>query len=262
VLAIGLAGISIGARAADIYRNDGVSLKDSPVYAPVGSWSGFYFGINGGYGSANEATGLDYFASAPGAVLVNTGQGFNSDGGFFGGQIGYNWQNGFLGLGPNFVFGIEADLQGAGIGDKFQGATTGVGKPVVPAGLAVDGKQSLDYFGTVRGRVGYSFGSALVYATGGFAYGGLRSTVIVDGGAADFARDTTETGYAVGGGVEYHITPAWSFKAEYQYLDFGRQPLNGLFLGSVPTFTNAIDESFHTVRFGLNYHFNTYEPLK
>ena len=30
------------------------------------------------------------------------------------------------------------------------------------------------------------------------------------------------TGYVVGGGLEYAMSPAWSVKAEYQYIDLGR----------------------------------------
>jgi outer membrane immunogenic protein len=118
----------------------------------------------------------------------------------------------------------------------------------------------LDYFGTVRGRLGYAFGSTLLYGTGGFAYGKLHDDICC------LARtfDGTVTGYVVGGGLEYKFNPAWSLKAEYQYINFGRNDatLAGV---SVCTLTGVKceDDAFHTVRIGLNYHFGTgYVPLK
>ncbi len=69
-------------------------------------------------------------------------------GGFGGGQIGYNWQ-GLFGYSP-WVLGVEADFQGSGISDSI-----GYGGDYL--------QTSLNWFGTVRGRVGYSFGPALLY---------------------------------------------------------------------------------------------------
>src|SRR5215468_3091353 len=85
------------AYAADVYR--GGAYKDGPAYAAVDTWSGFYGGVNAGYG-----------------WTANSGD-LSPSGGFGGGQIGYNWQ-GALGLGSRWVLGIEADLQGAGISDS------------------------------------------------------------------------------------------------------------------------------------------------
>jgi outer membrane immunogenic protein len=85
-------------------------------------------------------------------------------------------------------------------------------------------KSSLDWFGTVRGRLGYSFGSTLVYVTGGFAYGGVRDQlgtevtfVNAPGNMSSAAsRNATLTGGVAGGGVEIALSPSWSAKAEYQ----------------------------------------------
>ncbi|HZV21755.1 MAG TPA: outer membrane beta-barrel protein, partial [Hyphomicrobiales bacterium] len=153
--------------------------KDAPLpYVAAVNWSGAYGGFNVGTG----------WLADDGSALLSP------SGGFAGGQIGYNWQ-GVFGMGPNWVLGVEADLQGSGIEDSSSGL-----------------KSSLNWFGTIRGRVGYAFGSTLVYATGGFAFGEVENTVFP-------ARATeTQTGYAVGGGVEYRFNPTWSIKGEYQFI--------------------------------------------
>lgn len=173
--------------------------------------------------------------------------GLSPEGGFGGGQIGYNWQGIWH---PHLVLGIEADIQGAGIEDK---GTDGV----------LNYKSSLDWFGTVRGRIGYAADRALVYFTGGFAYGGVRNSVSNAG--VDYSFSGTATGYVLGGGLEYKITPAWSVKAEYQYINLGKNdPVSagGFAFTSLPT-TTLDDDAYHTVRVGLNYHFGQgFEPLK
>ncbi len=196
------------ANAADMYRapESGGGYKDGPGYVSV-NWSGFYAGVNGGYG---WGTNTDVLSPA---------------GGFGGGQIGYNFQRG------NIVFGGEADIQGADISD------TGYGL-----------KSKMNWFGTVRGRVGYAFNRALVYGTGGFAFGGVNN----DG------YSETQTGWVLGGGVEYKLTPAWSVKGEYQYLDLGASNVVGPLGDGTGNRTQV-----STVRAGLNYHVgNVYEPLK
>src|SRR5262249_48974746 len=74
--------------------------KDGPAYASV-NWAGWYAGVNGGYGWSEHS---DKFA-----ISVVGFKGIDPHGGFGGGQIGYNWQSGYV------VFGVEADIQGAAI---------------------------------------------------------------------------------------------------------------------------------------------------
>ncbi len=167
-------------------------------------------------------------------VGVNGGYGWsdNTDyldptGGFGGGQIGYNVQRG------NIVFGLETDFEGSGVADSGFGD-----------------KSSLDWFGSVRGRVGYAFDRALVYATAGFGYGQVTNDGLSE----------TQTGWVAGGGVEYKITPVWSAKAEYQYFDLDApysSPVGPLGYGA------GNQTQFSTVRVGVNYFVGgIYEPLK
>lgn len=204
------------ANAADLYRAAPGGYKDTP-YAPVATWTGFYAGVNGGYGWTNDSDNAY----------------FKPEGGFGGGQIGYNWQGFYH---PNLVVGIEADFQGADITDSRGGYDS-----------------TLNYFGTVRGRIGYAFERTLVYGTGGFAYGNVEQS-----GYGESYKDT-QTGWVAGGGIEYKVTPAWSVKGEYQFLSLDAKNSDAYSL------TGDTDRSeVHTVRVGLNYHFGNsiYEPLK
>ena len=126
----------------------------------------------------------------------------------------------------------------------------------VPRRLAVPPLQdNLDWFGTVRGRVGYAVGAALLYGTGGLAFGGVDDKLTV--GGTTKADNSTKTGYAAGGGVEYAFNPAWSGKVEYQYINLGTDTVvNG-------SDSANFDHDYNTVRVGLNYHILPgYEPLK
>src|SRR5262249_22306178 len=116
------------ANAADMYRAPEPVMggyKDAP-WMPA--WSGFYIGVNGG---GAWSVDNDKFAKP-----ANAFGGISPSGGFGGGQIGYNWQS------SHFVLGVEADLQGASVEDK---ATDFLGTVA---------KSRLDFFGTVRGRLG------------------------------------------------------------------------------------------------------------
>ncbi len=169
---------------------------------------------------------------------ANAGYGWSANtdyldptGAFGGAQIGYNFQRGHI------VFGLEADFEGAGISDSNTYA-----------------KSEMNWFGTVRGRLGYTFGSALLYATGGFAYGNVENSFL------SWSASETQTGWVVGGGVEYKLAANWSGKIEYQYLDLDASSASG----AGPLGSGAgNDTQVHTVRVGLNYFFNNaYSPLK
>ncbi|MGO8953831.1 MAG: outer membrane protein [Rhodomicrobium sp.] len=170
---------------------------------------------------------------------ANAGYGWSANtdyldptGAFGGAQIGYNFQRGPV------VFGIEADFEGAGITDSN-----------------AYNKSEMNWFGTVRGRLGYTFGKALVYGTGGFAFGDVENS---HAGATPWSYTDTQTGWVAGAGVEYKLTPNWSGKVEYQYLDLSASDWKHVLgLG------NETDTQVHTIRVGVNYFFNTaYAPLK
>jgi outer membrane immunogenic protein len=243
------------ANAADIYQPAGPGgYKDGPVAAPT--WTGYYLGVNGG-GGWGDSNNLIFTDTVPGAG--NAGA-FDRKGGFGGIQAGYNWQGG-LGLGNSWVFGVETDFQGSEINSSFFRTASYFGT------TAFDGRQGVDYFGTVRGRLGYALGNTLIYGTGGFAYGNvitkMHLTATTVGGTTNYLHNAdTETGYTVGGGVEYIFVPGWSVKLEYQYIDLGDQGLSGV--ASNPRIDRTkVENNFNTARIGINYHLNTeYVPLK
>jgi outer membrane immunogenic protein len=60
------------------------------------------------------------------------------------------------------------------------------------------------------------------------------------------------------------VTPKWSVKAEYQFIDLGKNDPVSAVQGPFTNFKVKLeDDAFHTVRAGVNYHFGSvYEPLK
>jgi len=114
---------------------------------------------------------------------------------------------------------------------------------------------SLNWFGTVRGRLGYAYGSTLFYATGGLAYGEVEAKY--GPGTSPYNMSETQTGYVVGGGIEYKFNPAWSMKAEYQFinLDATNQNVSGTVTGPGPLNGSLFSDrsEVNTFRLGLNY---------
>jgi len=106
----------------------------------------------------------------------------------------------------------------------------------------------------VRGRLGYAVGPSLFYATGGLAYGGIKTAF---NGAS---ISETRTGWTVGAGIETPFTllglfgPNWTSKTEYLYVDLGRSTANLNLGGAAAVFTTNVQE--HIFRTGINYHFN------
>lgn len=213
--------------------------------APVANWAGFYGGLNAGGATALNRSSV--------TVAGTPTENFNlsPDGFIGGGQIGYNFQTGAV------VYGLEADIQGSTLRDDRNCLLT-----CVP-GTAANFDQKLEWFGTVRGRLGYSLGATLFYATGGLAYGNVKTRVqeVGGGGGIDATFSHTKTGYAVGGGIESPFDflglfgPNWTSKTEYLYVDLGRATDTYTVSGLNHVLTSQVQE--HTIRTGLNYHFNT-----
>ena len=135
------------------------------VAPPPSNWAGFYLGGNFGGGIGRDRTAFTLAAVGTSTELFNLSpDGFNG-----GAQAGYNWQAG------NWVFGLEADIQASSQRDNRACVQTcnPFAAPIIFA--AYDA--TLPWFGTARGRVGYSVGSTMFYATGGYAYGNVKTKI-------------------------------------------------------------------------------------
>ena len=145
-----------------------------------------------------------------------------------------------------WLIGLEADLQGSAI----KGTTSQTQTPAFLDSTTTSVTKSIDWFGTVRGRVGYLITpTLLLYGTGGFAYGGVDA----------FQQSSTFTGWTAGGGVEWLFAPHWSAKAEYLYVNLTSSGNNGG--GSLWQVSNNIHPQINVVRVGVNYHFNWTGPV-
>ncbi len=188
---------------------------------PVFTWSGFYAGINGGFGFGSYTSGgSNYFG--------------NASGGLVGGTVGYNYQSGHL------VAGIEADLDYSTVGASGS-----------PYGN-VNSYASMDAMGTVRARFGYTFDRTLLYVTGGYAGASVRGTLYDNRFATRYNNSNSSylNGFAIGAGVEYAITQNISVKGEYIFSSFGG---NSFFQNTPDSLNSGLNVS--TIRAGLAYHF-------
>jgi outer membrane immunogenic protein len=253
----------------------------TPIFAPVPvfSWTGVYVGIGGGTGwGNNEYTwNQDATLAAVAAQMLNPGtlpqlgptQGsLPISGGFFGGQIGGNWQV------ERAVFGIQADAHWADI--EGHGSCFDAGA-VATAGISFGCNDKVSSFGTVTGRVGAALDRALIYAKGGLAWeygqhatnptgpfnvmGGNNSQGSITAGSSSQWR----TGWTFGAGVEYAFAQNWSAFVEYSFLDFGTRDANSTHLLSLPNnvppslvipIQATATERFNVVKAGLNYRFD------
>ena len=134
-------------------------------------------------------------------------------------EAGYNWQFG------QFVTGVETDIQASAASDTF-----------------APWQFSNPWFGTLRGRAGVAIGNVLLFGTAGLAYGSL--TVDSPG---NLSETRTTLGWAAGLGGEVGLTPHWSAKAEWLYLDLSDRSF------SVTGTTNGLTANL--LRLGVNYHF-------
>ena len=263
--------LTAAASAADLPRRAAPPPVFTPV--PVFTWTGAYFGINAGYAfdASSRSNGSVFGIPAPFAAVGTTATFRDrSQDGFSGGaQVGYNWQ---LTPGSGVVIGFEADAQYLDFGRNRNSAF--VNGAVAPGFYVTDprGLSSLDYFGTVRGRLGYAFDRTLVYGTGGFAYGDVTQRVGFQTGAPLTyfgSRSRLDTGYAYGGGIEYALptdsflnffrSSAVTVKGEALYYDLGNRTIPVL-----PTYRNinAFATRFQNEgvlgRVGVNYKFGSY----
>ena len=256
---------------------------------PVWTWTGFYAGVNVGYSWGRSNSTLTLSDASSGAALASGNSKFDLDGVIGGGQIGYNWQD------NDWVYGLEADIQGSAEKGSTNftcaggtaavlngpcslghlGDTTPVNIPAFPVSDSLS--ESLDWFGTLRGRLGHTVTpTSFAYITGGLAYGQISATDTVSGTnligpqgtngativpvAASLSNSTIKAGWTVGVGYEGVLVGNWSGKIEYLYMDLGT--VSGSFVTPVVAPSGAFVTSSYSsritdniLRVGINYNF-------
>jgi outer membrane immunogenic protein len=227
---------SIAAQAADLPMAP--VYQPPPVIVPVYNWTGFYFGVNGGYGWGNQE---------PFNILTSRFDNFSVpfSGWMFGGTVGAQIQSGHV------VIGVEADIDWANInGSATVIPTIGGALPGGCLGLVncvTSLTTKISDVSTGRLRIGYALDNWLLYATGGLALLGANTNVSTVGGFACTTALLTAVcsgtdhrlGATAGAGLEYGITPAISAKVEYLYIAAASLEVSHL----------------NEVRLGLNYRF-------
>jgi outer membrane immunogenic protein len=216
---VGVAALTGAAAAADLYRPAPAPYYKAPAYAPAYTWSGFYIGVNGGWG---------WGSSSWDSVSAPTGD-FDISGGVVGGTLGYNYQF------QQAVLGVEGDVDWSDIdGTTFANCVPGC-------------ETRNNWLATVRGRLGYAADRFMPYITGGAAFGNVEAKIPGFPGAS-----SDQAGWTVGGGIEAALVSHWTGKVEYLYVDLGRFDCGTACGATAPDNVN-----FHThlLRAGINYRF-------
>ena len=219
------------------------------------NWTGFYLGANAGVSWNNSS--VDNSFNLDGTAADRLKNKIDSSQAAFtaGGLLGYNYQI------DQIVLGAETDFNYLGFSDSNKRTVDILGGGPVDT---ITGKSSFqaDWFGTIRGRLGYAIDNVLIYGTGGLAYGHMNAdgkvTASLGGNTVETwkgSTDSTNWGWTVGGGMEYGIDN-WSLGLEYLYVDLG----SGQWNGNSALFDNSslkgdANYAFSTVRATVKYRF-------
>jgi outer membrane immunogenic protein len=237
VVGLAAAGISGAASAADLAARTYPKAPPAPYVSPVYDWTGFYIGINGGWGNANNFWTLQ----TPAGNFPEGGT--NGNGGTVGGQIGYRWQTGPA------VFGLEAQGNWANL--------TAQHTSIAAANAGFDNYSNLDAFGLFTGQIGYAWNTVLLYAKGGAAVTDSKYNDVITGtGALVATSSDTRWGGVVGAGLEYAFAPNWSAAIEYDHLFMGNNTNNLTATAGAGLFaTDSISQNVDLVTVRVNYKF-------
>jgi outer membrane immunogenic protein len=219
-------------------------VKAPPLaQAPVYSWTGFYVGAQAGYGFSDNRSSFSGFDAGD----TPPPQSPNGNGFVGGGEVGYNFQFGSL------VGGFEADLSYAHIHGTATGVSAfGVVQPV---------EQDINWLGTIRARLGaVPADRLLLFVSGGAAFGGIGLSSGLNPGVncavtscGSGTISATNSGWTVGGGMEYAWSNQLSLKAEYLFVDLGSASLTYPITLAVSQSTTTSEFRTNIIRFGVNY---------
>lgn len=205
-------------------------------------WTGFYLGLNAGVAWNNSDVDFDSDIAGPFDGLASNIEGDQTV--FTGGvEAGYNWQM------DSIVFGVEADFNYIGF-DESENFDDG-------AGNTANFDFEADWFGTVRGRIGFAADNLLIYGTGGLAYGHAEIDGTVTDGVNTLSGDDSSVnwGWTIGAGMQYAFNENWILGAEYLYVDLGHPDFDLDCTGACGNFDNDVDVAFSVVRAKLDFRF-------
>jgi outer membrane immunogenic protein len=271
-------GLARVAFAADLPT---ATYTKTPVALPTArDWTGYYVGgsLGGAWNATNDSVSPTGCFINPAVLcggpipnnLLRTDTAHMTGAGFAGGgQAGVNWQR------ERWVFGIEGDFSYVGINDSVT-LNRSLVAPLVGSWAHSETDKS-NWLGTFRGRIGVTATPGfLIYATGGLAAGQIRSSSVstfsatADTYAGSFSD--TRTGWTIGGGGEWMISPQWSIKAEYLYVDLGKSTYTdnctaaGICTAPPIAQPAAYQTELHVheniARIGFNFHFGNPSVLR
>lgn len=243
------------------YKIDALSpaapaLAPAPLAAPTKvDWTGLHIGLNGGYGGGENSYPVGGSLALGDVPYSLSGSGKLRNAGFIGGaQIGYDLQ-----FTNRMVVGLEADFDWANV-DGHLGLGGALDTGSASYGAAAAAGTSLDWFGTVRARLGYAVSDPLlVYVTGGWAYGRTDTSyhLTVPDLSVDYAgsKKNDHNGWALGAGLDYAVTPNLSLRAEYLHVDFDSKKVLDVSYGPAAA-RLKVDPSYDFMRVGVNYKFD------
>lgn len=203
----------------------GSACAADPVSEAMHDWTGPYIGVNAGYAWGDQEQFEELGPSGSHEINGFTG----------GGQIGVNYQMGA------FVLGAETDFQFSAIDGDFRENNRWACGPNNKC------ETQVDWFGTLRGRMGYAFDNVLPYVTGGLAYGHVESES-GNNDPSNWQVSDDQLGWTLGGGVEMAFGEHFTGRIEYLYVDLGETSETGDY-----DFQASAD--FSVVRAGVNYAF-------
>ena len=203
------------------------------------NWSGYYIGTHVGFANGDLRGHYDEGED-------NFPRDFRNTGVIFGLQGGYNWQSG------RKVYGVEIDLTGADINNRFL-----FGGPGDPASAVF--RTSL--LSSARFRSGIAVENVLLFSSIGVGFANSKLSVSDPGIPDAFSRSFNSAALVSGLGAEWRFAPHWSLRGEYLYYYFGkRHGLDGA-TADTEDFDFFKITGIQTVRLAVNYHFNAATPV-
>jgi outer membrane immunogenic protein len=257
-LSVGLVTVTVG---GPVLAGDAPALNLPGDPAPF-AWAGSYFGLDVGYSRASPTGGYNIssatLSALPPIIPTVDASGMHPltmRGGLIGAEFGYNWQPA-----DRFVVGVEGDFNWSGLSGSM---ANGGPIPVVGGVYSIAQSFKTDWYGSLRGRVGFTpLGNVLIFATGGGAFAHINYA----SGFTDTFNETEnvsikamKVGWVLGAGAEYALTENWSTKVEYLHSQFSASTGSGsgvLTDGTIATITHSTGAlGINTIRVGLNYQF-------